>query len=223
MAATLQDVVSANMVLVGVGLLNQPDEVERFKTRLDVDLRVEVGLVTNVQSGQTEPSRTLRLDRERIALDLSPSRSSIAREYPEYSDLARLAQVSALAIGCTDLADRAPLAFGYNVEMVFSQDTGQSSIQYIGERLLSYQSLGRAGWDLFGGTGQIIYTGDASRWAITIRPQTGDAATTRIALALNLHKDEQRLPDETEIRRSLEEARKEAVSFMNRLDERRAS
>ena len=223
MAATLHDVVSANLVLVGVGLLNQPDEVERFRSALGVDLRVEVGLVTNIPSGQTEPSRTLTLNRERIALDLSSWRSSIAREYPDESDLARLAQVAALAIEKTDLPEQTPQAFGYNIEMVFDQNSGQPAIQYIGERLFGQQLTSRTGWTLFGGTGQAIFTSDAGRWTITLRPQIGDTATTRVLLALNLHKDEQRFPDANEIRASLEKAWDEAVSFMNRLDERKAS
>ena len=150
MAATLHDVVSANLVLVGVGLLNEPSEFERFRNALDTDIRPEVGLVANVSTGLTEPSRTFTLHRERIALNLSPSRSTISREYPDESDFARLAEVAALAIESTDLADGKPQAFGYNIEMVFNQDTGQSAIQYLGERLFDYGRLGKEGWDRVG-------------------------------------------------------------------------
>ena len=223
MPATLRDVVSANLVLVGVGLLNEPDEVERFRNELDTDLRLEVGLVTNIPSGLTEPSRTLTLSRERIAISLSSSRSTIAREYPDRSDLARLAQIAALAINSTSRADQPIQAFGYNVEMVFDQSSLHPAIRYIGERLFGQQSFGKAGWGLSGGTGQLIFSGDDGQWTITIRPQPGDVATTRVLLALNLHKDEQRLPGASEIKDSLEKAWNEAVSFMNRLDERRAS
>jgi hypothetical protein len=223
MAATLRDVVSANLVLVGVGLLNDPDEVERFRNALDIDLRLEVGLVTNIPSGLTEPSRTLTLDRERIALSLSSSRSSIAREYPEQSDLARLAQIAALAISNTSWTAQTPQGFGYNIEMVFDQSSDQPAIRYIGERLFGLQSFGKGGWELSGGSGQLIFTDDGTQWTITIRPQPGDVATTRVLLALNSHQDERRLPNENEIRASLETAWNEAVSFMHRLDERRAS
>ena len=223
MPATLRDVVSANLVLVGVGLLNEPAEVEQFRNELDTDLRLEVGLVTNIPSALTEPSRTLTLNRERITLSLSSSRSTIAREYPDWSDLAKLARISALAIGHTSRVDQAIRAFGYNVEMVFDQSSGQPSIRYIGERLFGQQSFGKSGWSLSGGTGQLIFIGDDGQWTITIRPQTGDVATPRVLLALNLHKDERRLPDANEIKASLEESWNEAVSFMDRLDERRAS
>ena len=220
MAATLRDVVSANLVLVGIDLLNEPDEVERFRNALDIDLRLEVGLVTNLPSGLTEPSRTLTLNRERIALNLSSSRSSIAREYPEQPDLTRLAQIAELAIGDARCAGgQPPQAFGYNIEMVFDQSSGQPAIRYIGECLFGHQSFGKAGWSLLGGTGQLIFTDDASQWTITIRPQPGDVATTRVLLALNLHKDEQRFPTESESKASLEEVWNEAKAFMNRLDE----
>ena len=219
MPATLRDVVSANLVLVGAGLLNEPDEVERFRNELDTDLRLEAGLATNIPSGRTEPSRTLTLNRERIALSLSSSRSTIAREYPDKSDLARLAQIATLAIGNTSWVDQTIQAFGYNIEMVFDQSSGQPAIRYIGERLFGQQSFGKAGWDPSGGTGQLVFIGDDGQWTITIRPQLGDNATTRVLLALNLHKDEQRFPDENEISTSLEMIWNEAVSFVNRLDE----
>lgn len=223
MPAALRNVVSANLVLVGVGLLNEPDEIDRFRSALDTDLRLEAGLVTNIPTGLTEPSRTLTLNRERITLSLSSARSSIAREYPEQSDLAHLAQIAALAIDSTNLVGRVPQAFGYNIEMVFDQSSGQPAIRYIGERLFDQQSFGKVGWSLSGGTGQLIFTGDGCQWTITIRPQPGDAATPRVLLALNLHKDEQRLPAEDEVKSSLVAAWKEAEGFMKRLDERRAS
>ena len=222
MAATLQDVVSVNLVLVGVGLLNEPDELERFRNAVDLDLRLEVGLVTNVSSGITEPSRTLRLNRERIALDLSPSRSSIAREYPGEEDLASLAKVVMQAIDSTDLRGQLPRAFGCNIELVFVQTSGQSTIQYIGERLFGSQSLGKAEWELVGGTGQLIFSDGIRRWTINVQPRPGDVDTSRVVLALNLHKDEQRFPTEGEIKDSLEEAWNEAKEFMNRLDESKA-
>ena len=223
MAATLQDVVSANLVLVGVGLLNEPAEVEQFRNVLDLDLRVEVGLVTNVSSGLTESSRTIMLNRERIALNLSSSRSSIACEYPEQSSLARLAQVAVLAIGNANLSGQIPQSFGYNIEMVFNQDTGQSAIYYLGERLFDYRLLKKDGWDLLGGRGQLIFRDAIGQWTVTVEPRFGDEATSRVFLSLNLHKNEQRLPEEDEIRGSLEEIWREALAFMERLDERGVS
>ena len=223
MTATLQDVVSVNLVLVGIGLLNDPGEFERFRSALDIDIRLELGLAANVPSGLTEPSRTLTLNRERIALNLSSSRSTISREYPDNSDLARLAQVAALAIESTDLGGQSSQAFGYNIEMVFNQDTGQSSVQYLGERLFDYGQLGKEGWDLVGGRGQLIFRNAVGQWTVSVEPRFGEESTSRFFLSLNLHKNEQRLPPEDEITKSLEEIRQEALAFVDRLDKRGTS
>ena len=219
MAATLLDVVSANLVLVGIGLLNQPDEVARFGNALNAELRVEFSHVPNVQAGLTELSRTLTLSRERTVLNLSSSRSMIAREYPEKADLDSLAKVVGQAIACTEIGEQQPRAFGYNIEMVFDQDSGQPALQYIGERLFGNQTFGKAGWELAGGTGRLIFTDSASQWTIALQPRLGDSATPRVSLSLNLHKEEQRFPSESEVRVSLNEVWDEATGFMNRLDE----
>ena len=223
MAATLQDVVSANLVLVGIGLLNEPDEFEQFRNALDIDLRLEHGLVTNVPSGLTEPSRTITLSRERTELNLSPSRSMITREYPEESGLARLAEIAALAIESTDLDDDTPRAFGYNIEMVFNQDAGQSAVQYLGERLFAHGLLGKDGWDLMGGRGQLIFRGPTGQWTVAVEPRFGEESTSRFFLRLNLHKNEEYLPTEDEITSSLREIWQEALSFVDRLDKRGTS
>ena len=217
MAATLHDVVSANLVLVGVGLLNDPAKVEQFRSALDSDMRIEVGLATNVQSGATEPSLTLTLNRERIVLTLSSARSTIAKEYPSVEDFTRLAEITEQAIRFTGDVD-VPRAFGYNVEMVFDQDTGLSASRYIAERLFDYSLLGKNSWDLSGGRGQLVFQGDGGQWTITVEPRFGDETTSRLFLSLNLHKDEQRMPLGKEIRGTLEEILQESQDFLNRLD-----
>ena len=218
MAATLQDVVSANLVLVGVGLLNEPGEVEQFRNAIDRDMRMEFGLVANVPSGVTEPSLTLTLNRERIALNLSSSRSTITKEYPEQDDLDLLARVASKAIECTALDGQAPVAFGYNIELIFNQDSGQPALHYIGERLFGRQPLGKVGWNLIGGTGQLIFTDGIRQWKINVGSRPGDAATPRVVLTVNLHEDKRRFPTESEIKASLKEAWNEATEFMTRLD-----
>lgn len=217
MAATLHDVVSANLVLVGVGLLNDPAKVEQFRSALDSDMRIEVGLATNVQSGAAEPSLTLTLNRERVVLTLSSARSTIAKEYPSIEDFARLAEITQQAIRFTGDANT-PRAFGYNIEMVFDQDTGQPASRYIAERLFDYGHLGKNGWELSGGRGQLIFRDDDGQWTITVEPRFGDEATSRLFLSLNLHKDEQRMPLGEEIKVALEQILQESQDFLNRLD-----
>ena len=118
MAATRVDVVTTNLVLVGIGLLKTPEESEEFKSALDTELRMEIGLLANAQTGITEQSKTFTLSRERISLTLSANRSTVAKEYPERNDLGRLAAIATRAKECSDLSGQTLQAFGYNIEMV---------------------------------------------------------------------------------------------------------
>lgn len=218
MAAKLEDVLNANLVLVGVELLNDPEKFEQFRHEFASDLRFEVGLVTNGLTGVTEPSRTLVLSRDRIQFTLHASRSTITREYPEETGLAKLARSAALAIDLTD-AKGPPQAFGYNMELVFDQDSAQPARQYIGSRLFSRLPVANPGWDLVGGTGRMIFSDGTDQWTISAEPRFGDEATSRLFLSVNLHKYEQRFPSEDEMLASLEKIQRETLAFVNLWDE----
>ena len=223
MAATVHDIVNANLVLVGVGLLNTPEETERFGNDLDADVQVELGII-GMGGGMPEPSRKIILNRERIILNVSLSRTSIDKEYPSrespLDDFAKLAEVAQCAISNTASDGRNGLAaFGYNVEMVFDQDSGLPAIQYLGNRLFGNRSFGKEGQELVGGTGQIILNDERGHhWTITVRPRSDDEKEQRIALRLNLHLNKQHPPDAEEIKTSLEEVWLGAKNFMVSLD-----
>ncbi len=223
MAMTLEDVLSVNLVLVGVELLHEPDMVERFRNELAHDLRLEVGMVVLGATGVPEPSRILTMSRDRIQLTLHASRSTIAREYPDDLGLTRLAHVADRAIELTNLEGKAPQAFGYNMELVFDQDSGQPAIQYIGNRLFGNLPTGVPGRNLVGGTGQLIFSDSAGQWTISIQPRFNDSDTRRVFLSLNLHKQEQRFPDEAEIQTTLEQIRQETLAFADRLERAESS
>ena len=226
MAATIQDVVSANLVLVGVSLISTPDEVEQFRSSIGgVDLQEEFGLAGSLPAGLVEPNRRLTLNRDRIFLTLSPSRSSISREYPSLenlqADLERLSEVSTQAIKGTNLGSQNLVAFGYNAEVIFNQDSGDPAIRYLGGRLFGHSFPRGKPWDLSGGSGQLIFTDGTRRWTFSVRPRSEDERESRVALGLNLHLNQQNLPNKVEIRNSLEEVWTEANEFMKRLDENR--
>ena len=218
MTVTLEDTLNANLVLVGVEQLNEPDAVERFRNEVGTDLRLEAGLVANDILAMPGPSRSLILGRDRIRLTLQASRSTIAREYPDKAGLARLAQATSRAIEFTGLGSQAPQAFGYNMELVFNQDSGQPAIRYIGNRVFGNLSIDEPGRNLIGGVGQLIFADAAGRWTITVEPRSGDPDTSRVFLKLNLHKQEQRFPDESEIQETLEQVQQGAQAFMERLE-----
>jgi hypothetical protein len=220
MAATLLDVVSTNLVLVGIGLLRTPVEAEQFKNALDLDLRVELGLLANSQTGVTEQSKTFMVNRERTSLTLSASRSTITREYPERNDLQRLARIATQAVECSDLTDQSLEAFGYNIEMVFGQSSNENAFRYIGRRLFGVNPAGESTWNFEGGAGRLVFSDAFGRHSFSVEPRFGDESTSRVFLSVNLHRNESNLPEENDIADALDSLWTEAEVFMNRLDER---
>ena len=211
----LQAVLSTNLVLVGVELLNEPDMVERFRDDLGPDLRLEFGMVD--VGPIVEQSRILTLGKDRIKLTLHESRSTIEREYPEKVGFARLAHAAVRAIEPTKRRGISPRAFGYNMELIFDQKSGQTALQYIGNRLFATQ-FDEPGRNLIGGTGTLFSTNAVGRWTTTVEPHLRNLDTSVIFLRINLHKQEQCFPDETEIQRTLEKIQQEAMDFVSRLE-----
>ena len=215
-----QEVLKTNIVLVGIGLLNEPTQLNAFIESVATDVVVAgAGLSIDIPSNVAEAARTLTLNRDRIALDLSPSRSIIGRDYPSFYGLDRLAEVVGHALAHTDLEGRVPRAFGYNIELVYSPNSEIPIPRYLADRLLTKNDLGKEGWELVGGTSKLVFEGDGARWTFAVEPRFNDEAAKRIFLSLNLHRDEQRLPNESEIKDSLGELWTQAHSFATRLDE----
>ena len=105
----------ADLVLVGVGLIKTTEELTAFRSAVKSDVQAVPSVTTDLPSGVTRTGGSLTINRERVALDLTPARSVIRRDYPIQDDLTRLAQIASLAITNTDLADQNPRAFGYNL------------------------------------------------------------------------------------------------------------
>ena len=209
-----ETVLNTNLVLVGVELLPETDMIGQFRTDFGPDLRVESGLFARAP-GITEPARIMTLGEDRIQLRLHASRSIIGREYPDKSGFAKLARVASRAIELTN--SKAPNAFGYNMDLVFEQDSGQPALQYLGNRLYGHLFLDDPGRKVVGGTGKLIISDTAGTWTISAEPRFEDSDTSLVFVSLNLHKQEQRFPDETEINRSLEKIQQEARAFESRL------
>ena len=222
MAVTMTDVLKANFVLVGFGLLNTQNELTAFQKAANADVvpagsSVIVGPPTNA----AESGRLLSINRDRITLELFPSRSVITRDYPLEQDLDRLAEVADYAVTNTGSGVQQLRAFGYNIEMVYDQDSEQTAYRYISERLFSGDILGEKGWHLAGGAATLIFEEDTKRWSIKFEPRFRDFAATKVFLGLNLHIAEQPMPSREEINSSLREAWRCAHDFVNRMDESR--
>ena len=219
MTIKAQDVLKADLVLVGVEILKSAAELEQFRECVNADVRAGTGLATNEFSGETHSVRTFTLNRDRIVLTSLPDRSLVVKEYPSLEDpeleWERLAQVATCAIESTEDANRAPRAFGFNYEWVFDVGADETAAGLLGERLLNQQSFTKEGWKLVGGGGTLMYSDGNRRWTFHTQPRpNGDPKAKRVFLGLNLHVEEPRTPSANEIRRSLEEIWTEAHSFM---------
>ena len=221
MGTTEPNVLSINLVLIGVDLLAELESLESFKTQVDPDLEIEFGLSTEMPTGVTTQTRRVNLHRERIVLELSPSRSSITREFPSDRDeLTRLTAAAQSAIEGSGLLV-APSAFGFNIELVYDQDSGQSAERYLGSRLFGTLQIGKQDWALAGGTGNIVFTDGAGhrRWTVNVRPRSANPPNTRVALSMNLHYSEGRIPSVQQLQNALEELWEEAHALVGRLDQ----
>ena len=221
MTVTTPEVIKANFVLVGIRLLGAPDELESFKRAIGTDVQVAgVGMGVNMQTGIAEPGLTFTLNRDRITLDFSSSRSTINRDYPSREELPRLAEVCGQAIDSTLITEQQIRAYGFNIELFFDQQSAATAFEYLSKRLFDVGSLGNEGWQFVGGAGRLVFSDVGRRWTISLEPRLNDEAESRVFLSINLHKVEHTPPGEGEIRDSLEEIWDEVHKFIKRLDER---
>ena len=223
MATSPPNILSVNLVLVGVELLQDPAKFEAFRSASDPDLQIQMGFVAEVPTGLTGQNRRVHLNRDRVILELSPTRSSVSKQYPDSrQDLELLTQTADLAIRNTDFNEVKPRAFGFNIELVYDQHSGDPATKYIGDRLFGGLSLGEDGWSLVGGTGHLIFNDkNVDRlWIINVQPRANDDFGTRIFLAMNLHNNVVEIPSKETILSSLTELWDEAHAFALRLDDR---
>ena len=220
MGIEFEDVLKADLVLIGFGLLSTPGEFEEFRSAVGTDATVAGhGMTIDAQTNVAEQGRAISLNRDRIILEIFPSRSTIRREYPTNAgDLLRLAEVAWQAISNTRNREIGLRAYGYNLDLVYSQDSEPLAQEYLASRLFSNDLPLREEWQLMGGAGRIIYREGENQWQFTLEPRFNDAATSRIFLTVNLHKDKQEIPSESEMNESLEEVWQQARKFAMLLD-----
>ena len=212
------EVLNASLVLFGSELLSKPAEREIFHEKVDTEVitgpNVHIG---NPPEG-VELEHRLVLNRDRISLALSQSRTVIQREYPLEPDLDRLAAVAGIAIVNTEQVQE-PRAFGYSIDLVYDQESENRAFRYLAHRLFAPKIPGNDDWRLVGGAGKLILETDGQLWNITVEPRFNNRDSSKIFLSMNLHKDEQYLPRSEEIKRSLQETWQQAHNFVHQLDE----
>ena len=218
MAAEIQDIIRANLVLAGLRLLNTPAELEAFKRAVKTDVQeVRHGPIV---LGTTEPVRVFALHRDRITLELSPSHSAINRDYPLREDLPRLAEVAWQAINNTSTEGQHLQAAGFNIDLVFEQDSEKTAFEYLSQRLFGVEPSTNEGWRFVGGAGRLIFDAGVRQWTISMEPRFNDANESRVFVNANLHIAAQVLPTEKEIEAPFKEIWRAIYDFVQWLDTR---
>ena len=199
---TAPEILSADVVLVGAGLLSNPGDFDKFAAAVESEVvRTGGGFMMSRSGDAPMPSENLSIARDRITLELSSNRSVIRREYPSKEDLNRFADVAGYAIRHTTTTIADLKAIGYNLTMVYSLDSEMHAISYLGERLFSKSLPVPGGWQLLGGFGNLVFADSDNRfWTFTIEPRFRDRITNRIFLNVNCHLDKPELPSACEIR-----------------------
>lgn len=215
----VEDVVSVNIVMVGFPPFDMQENFDAFRRAVGPDLQIAgAGLIANPLPGIPEPGIQLTLNRDRISIDLSPSRSIINRDYPSREDLGRLAEVIGKFVTYSTYDYSNPQTFGINIRLIFDPESETSAFEYLASRLFDVEPLGRTDWRFIGGSGRLIFDEDGRRWTISLEPRFSDFEETRVFVDSNLHLYGQPLPEETEIGDLLEEVWDEVHKLVGRLD-----
>ena len=216
MAVKIQDVLKVDVVLVGVGLLRTQQSLDAFLATVGKEAVVEpLNAGPNIQV----PGIRIAFNRERISVVLSQGRSIIVQEYPDWSGLNQLAEIAKTAIDHTPPSEEQLVAVGFNIELVYDQDSDMTSSSYIASRLLSPKALNSAGWQLTAGANRTIIDANGLRINQSVAPRFNDESTTKIFVSLNLHTETNDMPDQSEIEDSLRYAWRTICEFPVQFDE----
>ena len=218
MAITGLDALKANVVLLGLELLDSEAGFEAFKSESETEVIAEMS-VTGVFGGLPETGRRINLPKDRITLVATSGRSVIEREYPSYGELDRLADVVSRAISHTRADTSEVRALGYNVDVTYNQDSGLRAMEYLAQRLYSQNFLSTENRRILGGSGKLSFIGEGRIWNFSIEPRLNDNNTTKVFLGLNMHIDSTSVPEKDAIAACLRESWNSAHEFAVELDE----
>ena len=207
MSVSLHVALDASVVIVGIDMPSMGDFVEKLKALFETEVQVLSG-------GIGDPD-VLVLDRERIEVSVQGSQLIINRDYPSEEDLPTLARVSNATL---TLLDQSIEAIGYNVNLVFEQDSGRSAERYLGERLFKHGKLDDDVWPLWGGSGTMVFGSSRERKSFTVAPRLDDEKTTRVFVEANYHMAGGQTPLEAGISESLAIIWRDAFRVMELVD-----
>ena len=207
MSVSLHVALDASVVIVGIHMPSMDDFVEKLEAIFETDVQVLLG-------GAGDPD-VLVLDRERIKASVQGSQLIINRDYPSEEDLPALARVSNATL---TLLDQSIEAIGYNVDLVFEQNSGRSAERYLGERMFKHGKLDDEAWPLWGGSGTMVFGSSQERKSFTVAPRLDDDKTTRVLVEANYHVADGQTPLEAGISESLAIIWNDAFRVMELVD-----
>lgn len=221
MAIEVQDILSINAVLPGIELLRTDAEVASLSKALGSEIITEVGLV--LDAGQSTPAqgRRMQIPRDRMFVEASAYRTRAVQEYPAHiNDVASVVRLVSHAHAITDLQGAIPSAFGFNIELVYNQNTGEDARTYLGQRLFSHANDLNAQWSHVGGSGKLFALEGALQWTVTLEPRLQAVDTSKVFLSANLHVPEARMPDDRDMTMMLRKLWVGAHDLIGNLDRR---
>ena len=211
MTVIVQDVLQANLALVGVELLSSDEERERFVQGAGTDVSgaiAGVGLPPipglTARSRDLELGQRLRLARDRIELEVVDDRAVIGIEYPSKDKLGRLAEIATLAIKSSDISDHDLKGVGFNMEAVYELTSGLTAYEFLAGRVFAPNLLQAAGYSLRGGSARLHFTRGEEVWNITLEPRFNNPEENRLFASFNLHQNTNRMPKPDSIKPTLE-------------------
>ena len=208
MPISLHVALGASVVIVGIDLPSVDNLVEELGEISKTDVQVLFG--------RDEDPDVLILDRERIEITILESQLAVSREYPSEEDLLPLANISTATL---NFLNQPIEAIGYNVDLVFEQNSGRSAERYLGGRLFKHRELGGEEWPLWGGSGTMVFGNSRKRKSFSLSPRLEDDKTTRVLVEANYHVGDGLTPQETEIIESLATIWRDAIGIMELIDE----
>ena len=222
MAVNVQEVLVVDAVLAELALLRNETEIVACGEAMGAEI-VGDGIVLASQRHGSAPAQgqVLRLHRDRLLVETSAARTRIAREYPTgIEDVHLVSRLTAHAIASTDVEGKLPTAFGFNIQIVYDQDSGEPTTRYLGRRLFKSALDLDENWVQSGGFGRMLFQEGHRRWTIVLEPRMQDPNTTKVFLDVNLHVSEERLPSRDDVDLLLEEVWSRAHSLIETIDGR---
>ena len=195
MSTSVDSIIDVSFVALQVNLLEEAKQKREFVTRskAEVEFEPRVGLIASDLTGAIAGRDRFVFERERIDIELKPDerRSVITRRFPEsLDDLRRFSEIVNLALSIGNLSGSKlgpAIGYGYNIELVFSQDTHDSALAYLAEKTTDPKLSERIGAEVLGAT-TAIYLADGRRmWTVRLEPRYADEEGLKIFMSITYH------------------------------------